>query len=185
MGRREEVLDGAIEVLGTRGLRGLTHRAVDEVAAVPQGTASNHFRSRSALVKGVVERMVEQDLAFWAGFDGAAPADPGAAADVLPRAAAYVRWSVGEGRVRSVARLNLFAAAAVEPELQEPLRRGRAAVERMGEAIGAAIGLGAAESALLMDVTDALITRQLAFPDPAFDPLPALALTVDALRRRG
>ncbi|TWS19214.1 TetR/AcrR family transcriptional regulator [Tsukamurella asaccharolytica] len=183
MGRRQEVLDAAIEVLGTRGLRGLTHRAVDEVAAVPSGTASNHFRSRSALVKGVVERMVEQDLAFWAGFDGVGPAAPGAqAVDVLPRAAAYVRWSVEDGRVRSVARLNLFAAAAVEPELQEPLRRGRAAVERMGAAIGAAIGLGSAESALFMDVSDALIARQLALPDPEFDPLPALSTLLAALR---
>lgn len=177
------MLDAAIEVLGTRGLRGLTHRAVDDVAAAPQGTASNHFRSRSALVKGVVERMVEQDLAFWAGFDGAASA--GSGDEILPRAAAYVRWAVGEGRVRSIARLNLFAAAAVEPELQEPLRRGRAAVERMGSAIGAAIGLGPAESALVMDVSDALITRQLALPDPEFDPLPALSTLLAALRRPG
>lgn len=184
MGRREEVLDAAIEVLGTRGLRGLTHRAVDEVAAVPPGTVSNHFRSRSALVKGVVERMVEQDLAFWAGVDGVGPVAPGGfVVDVLPRADAYVRWSVEDGRVRSVARLNLFAAAAVEPELQEPLRRGRAAVERMGEEIGAAIGLGAAESALVMEVSDALIARQLALPDPAFDPLPALTLLLEALCR--
>ncbi len=175
------MLDAAIEVLGTRGLRGLTHRAVDEVAAVPQGTASNHFRSRSALVKGVVERMVEQDLAFWAGYDGTPPG--GSSADVLPRAAAYVRWSVEEGRVRSIARLNLFAAAAVEPELQEPLRRGREAVERMGEGIGAVIGLDAAHSALVMDVSDALVTRQLALPDPAFDPLPTLTRLLEALRR--
>lgn len=183
MGRREEVLDAAIEVLGTRGLRGLTHRAVDEAAAVPQGTSSNHFRSRSALVKGVVERMVEQDLAFWAGFDGADPTAPAGSADeVLPRAAAYVRWSVEEGRVRSIARLNLFAAAAVEPELQEPLRRGRRAVERMAGSIGALIGLDAEESGLLMDVADALISRQLALPDPGFDPLPALTLLLAALR---
>ncbi len=178
MGRREEVLDAAIEVLGTRGLRGLTHRAVDEVAGVPQGTSSNHFRSRSTLVRGVVERMVEQDLAFWAGFDGAG----GSANEVLPRAAAYVRWSVTEGRVRSVARLNLFAAAAVEPELQEPLRRGREAVERMGEAIGGLIGLDAAESALVMDVCDAVITRQLALPDPGFDPAAALSVLLAAFR---
>lgn len=180
MGRREEALDAAIEVLGTRGLRGLTHRAVDEVAGVPQGTSSNHFRSRSTLVRGVVERMVEQDLAFWEGFDGAGPA--GSADEVLARAAAYVRWSVTEGRVRSVARLNLFAAAAVESELQEPLRRGREAVERMGEAIGALIGLGPAESALVMDVCDAVITRQLALPDPGFDPAAALSVLLASLR---
>lgn len=189
MGRRDEVLDAAIEVLGTVGLRGLTHRAVDGAAGVPSGTTSNHFRSRGVLVRGVVERLVEQDLAFWSGFGGAAPepgndgAAPEAGYDaVLARIAAYVRWSVTDGRVRSVARLNLFAAAAVEPELRELLQRGRDEVGRMGASIGAAIGLGEIESALVMDVCDALISRQLAMPDDAFDPVPALARLVASLR---
>ncbi|BDH58862.1 hypothetical protein [Tsukamurella sp. PLM1] len=158
------------------------------------------------LVRGVVERLVEQDFAFWSGFDGAAPepgfdgaaperGNDGAAPEpgfdgavpepgcdaVLARIAAYVRWSVTDGRVRSVARLNLFAAAAVEPELREPLRRGRAEVERMGASIGAAIGLGEVASALVMDVCDALISRQLAMPDDAFDPQPALTSLLSAL----
>lgn len=179
MGRREQVLDAAIEVLGTAGLRGLTHRAVDGAAGVPNGTTSNHFRSRSTLVHGIVERMVEQDLAFWAGFDGAGGADLDGIAAAL---AGYVRWSVSKGRVRSTARLNLFAAAAVEPELQGALRRGREAVEVAGAAIGASIGLGATESALVMDVSDALISRQLAMPDIDFDPQPQLALLVERLR---
>ncbi|MCA0158324.1 TetR family transcriptional regulator [Tsukamurella sp. M9C] len=179
MGRREEVLDGAIEVLGTLGLRGLTHRAVDGTAGVPAGTASNYFRSRAALVRGVVERLVEEDLAFWAAFDGVQESTPG---DVAERLAEFVRWSIGDGRVRGVARLNLFAAAAVEPDLREPLRRGRRAVELVGEQVGAAIGLGVAESALVMDATDALITRQLAMPTEGFDPLPALTTLLTRLR---
>ena len=53
-GKRERVLDAAIEVLGTRGLRGLTHRAVDEVAGIPQGSTSNYFRTRESLLEAVV-----------------------------------------------------------------------------------------------------------------------------------
>ncbi|GAA1079034.1 TetR family transcriptional regulator [Tsukamurella strandjordii] len=179
MGRREEVLDAAIEVVGTRGLRGLTHRAVDGAAAVPAGTTSNHFRSRAALVRGIVDRMVEQDLAFWEGFDGGVdlPVE-----EVTERLVDYVRWSVGPGRVRGVARLNLFAAAAVDPELQEPLRRGRAAVEAVGMAIGASLGLDGAASALVMDATDAVVIRQLALPAEDFDPQPPLARLIASLR---
>lgn len=180
MGRRQEVLDGAIEVLGTLGLRGLTHRAVDSTAGVPAGTTSNYFRSRAALVRGVVDRMVEEDLAFWAAFDGVEESTPG---EVAERLAEFVRWSIGAGRVRGVARLHLFAAASVEPDLREPLRRGRRAVEEVGEKIGAAIGLGITESALVMDATDALITRQLAMPTDGYDPLPALLVLLTRLRR--
>ena len=35
MTRQAEILDAAIETLGTRGMRGLTHRAVDQVAGLP------------------------------------------------------------------------------------------------------------------------------------------------------
>ncbi|CAM3040605.1 TetR/AcrR family transcriptional regulator [Tsukamurella hominis] len=178
MGRRDEVLDAAIEVLGTLGLKGLTHRAVDAAAGVPAGTASNYFRSRATLVRGVVDRMVEDDLAFWAAFDGVEKATP---EEVAERLAEFVRWSVGAGRVRGVARLNLFAAASVEPDLQEPLRRGRRAVELMGEAIGAAAGLDVAEATLVMDLTDALVNRQLAMPTADFDPLPALTMILTRL----
>lgn len=178
MGRRDEVLDGAVEVLGTLGLRGLTHRAVDAAAGVPAGTASNYFRSRAALVRGIVDRMVEEDLAFWAAFDGVETSTPEEVAD---RLAEFVRWSVGDGRVRGVARLNLFAAASVEPDLREPLRRGRRAVEVVGERIGAAIGLGLAESVLVMDATDALVMRQLAMPVEDFDPRPALEILLTRL----
>ncbi|KXP00805.1 TetR/AcrR family transcriptional regulator [Tsukamurella pseudospumae] len=179
MGRRDEVLNGAIEVLGTLGLRGLTHRAVDSAAGVPAGTASNYFRSRAALVRGIVDHMVEEDLTFWAAFEGV---EKSTLEEVAERLAEFVRWSIDGGRTRGVARLNLFAAASVEPDLREPLRRGRRAVEEVGEKIGASIGLGITESALVMDATDALVTRQLAMPIEGYDPLPALKVLLTRLR---
>ncbi|WP_019202458.1 TetR/AcrR family transcriptional regulator [Tsukamurella sp. 1534] len=178
MGRREEVLDAAVEVLGTLGLRGLTHRAVDGVAGVPAGTASNHFRSRSALVLGIVEQMVDQDLAFWSGFEGV---ERSTVDEVAARLTEFVLWSVDAGRVRGVARLNLFAAAAVEPDLREPLRRGRGVIEEAGLAIGASIGLDPVESLAVMDLTDAVVMRQLAMPVDPFDPYPALRRALGAL----
>ena len=39
-GRRAELADAALRVVAREGSRGLTHRAVDEEAGVPTGTAS-------------------------------------------------------------------------------------------------------------------------------------------------
>ncbi|HEU5266163.1 MAG TPA: TetR family transcriptional regulator, partial [Jatrophihabitans sp.] len=52
--RRDAVLAAAVQVLGSGGSRALTHRAVDRAAGVAEGTTSNHFRTRKALVAGVL-----------------------------------------------------------------------------------------------------------------------------------
>ncbi|AQY01281.1 TetR/AcrR family transcriptional regulator [Microbacterium foliorum] len=58
--RRRTIADAGLSVLATDGSRGLTHRAVDMVAGVPVGTTSNYFRSRDALIEGLVERIGER-----------------------------------------------------------------------------------------------------------------------------
>lgn len=55
--RRDRLSDAAIRVLAEQGSRGLTHRAVDDAAALPRGTASNYFRTRDALIAAIVERI--------------------------------------------------------------------------------------------------------------------------------
>lgn len=62
--RREQLADAAIEIVVRDGLHGLSHRAVDEHADVPRGTASNYFRSRDALVEGATRRVVELHFAM-------------------------------------------------------------------------------------------------------------------------
>lgn len=49
-----------ISVLAAEGARGLSHRAIDRRAEVPPGTAWNYFRSRSALIGALVERIEER-----------------------------------------------------------------------------------------------------------------------------
>jgi AcrR family transcriptional regulator len=51
--------DAAIDLLATSGVHGVTHRAVEKAAELPQGTASNYFRSREALLVAAAERIVE------------------------------------------------------------------------------------------------------------------------------
>ncbi|MFI6152508.1 TetR/AcrR family transcriptional regulator [Kitasatospora sp. NPDC051170] len=48
--RRTALADAAIEVLAREGARGLTFRAVDVQAGVPNGTASNYFTNRDHLL---------------------------------------------------------------------------------------------------------------------------------------
>jgi DNA-binding transcriptional regulator YbjK len=59
--RRTELADAALAVVADKGLKGLTHRAVDAQAGVAVGTTSNYFRSRAALVSAAVDRVEELD----------------------------------------------------------------------------------------------------------------------------
>jgi DNA-binding transcriptional regulator YbjK len=60
--RRTEIADAALAVLGSEGSRGLTHRAVDEAAGLPAGSASNYFRTREALLEAAARRHLELDM---------------------------------------------------------------------------------------------------------------------------
>jgi DNA-binding transcriptional regulator YbjK len=59
--RRTELADAALAVVAAKGLKGLTHRAVDAQAGVAVGTTSNYFRSRAALVAAAVEHVEVRD----------------------------------------------------------------------------------------------------------------------------
>jgi AcrR family transcriptional regulator len=57
--RRDVVTDSAIAVVAEQGVRGLTHRAVDALAELPVGSTSNVYRTRDALITGIMERIGE------------------------------------------------------------------------------------------------------------------------------
>ena len=61
----------AVEVFAARGVHGLTHRAVDQAAGLPQGSTSNLFRTRQALVTAVAD-----DVAQARVEQGAQPGSP-------------------------------------------------------------------------------------------------------------
>jgi len=56
--RRRELLRAALEVAADEGLRGLTHRAVDRRAGLPEGSCSAYFRTRRALQTALTEYVV-------------------------------------------------------------------------------------------------------------------------------
>ena len=166
MSRRDEALTAAVQVLGEQGLYGLTHRKVDRAGGLPDGTTSNHFRTRSALLKGVVDHLVTLESAIWdgGGFDEIDSVD-----GLIEASAAFVNWAVTDGRPRSVALIALLEAAITDPDVAAVLAAARAHVEERSAAVCTAVGMDESVSEVLMDVTDALIFRSLSIAPGAID----------------
>ncbi|SCF98065.1 TetR/AcrR family transcriptional regulator [Streptomyces sp. Ncost-T10-10d] len=59
--RADLITDAALALLAERGMRGLTHRAVDERAGLPQGSTSNYARTRQSLLEVTVQRLAERE----------------------------------------------------------------------------------------------------------------------------
>ncbi|MFC0100531.1 TetR/AcrR family transcriptional regulator [Micromonospora marina] len=180
--RRQLLLDAAVRVLGTRGTRQLTHRAVDAEAGLPEGSASNRFRTREALVAGVFERLVEVETAAWQRLAvDLAPGDVDGFTRVLGR---LIRRFTDEERVVTLARYALFVESAVRPELRPAIEAGRARLAEWGVPLLA--GLGStdppAHFRALLALVDGLFGNQLAAPDDHFDPETAVAALLRGFR---
>lgn len=78
--RRTQLLDAALSIVAEKGLKGLTHRAVDAAAGVSEGTTSNYYRNRSALVEAVLDRLLQLDAEL---LQHVGPAGPPLDADQL------------------------------------------------------------------------------------------------------
>ena len=117
--RRDAVLAAAVEVLGTVGSRGFTHRAVDRAAGLAEGSTSYYFRTRQTLLLAALARLTELDAAEAAAFIGAKPpADLDALAKLL--AVFLERW-LTTGRERTLARYELTLESTRQPELRRTL----------------------------------------------------------------
>lgn len=119
--RPELVADAAVTVLARDGLRGLTHRAVDAEAGLPDGSTSNCFRSRSALLEAVVAQLEVLDLA--AMTSGPQP-DATSAPAVAAHLAGNVELMTSRRHVRATrARLALLLDETAGPAIDAGHRR--------------------------------------------------------------
>ncbi|GLZ41014.1 hypothetical protein Acsp05_46380 [Actinokineospora sp. NBRC 105648] len=109
----------AIATLAREGMRGLTHRAVDRAAGLPEGSCSYYFRTRQALLAATVERLAALDT------DELAPVTPVPARIDAERLAALMAGmaerAVTVNRDRMLARYELSLEATRRPELRAAL----------------------------------------------------------------
>ena len=153
MSRRAEIADAAISTLARDGMRGLTHRAVDRVAGLPEGSASYYFRTRQALLQATVERLAELDSTDMPpGTDmppradmppsTGLPASSGQDLDAFAAAAARIVESwLTSGRERQLARYELALEATRRPELRQVLVASGATIRAMVASQFAAAGV--------------------------------------------
>jgi AcrR family transcriptional regulator len=176
---RERALQAAVGLLGTEGVRALTHARVDARGALPPGSTSNWFRTRRALLVGMVDWMAERERADFGPIG--VPAQPGPES-LIEGLCAVIELQTGPFAVRTRARYALFLELASDPELGEPLRRQRLEFERWTERLVTAAGIadpGPAAHAL-MALGDGLMLHRLTV-DSGLDVRPVIERSVRSL----
>lgn len=123
--RRDAIADAAIQLVATRGLRGLTHRAVDAEAGLPAGSTSYYLRTRQALLAACADRLLARDERTIVR-DSALPA-----VDLL---VGMLMRLAREQPTSSLARYELTLEATRHPALRERMR-GHAKRFRTGLAL--------------------------------------------------
>ncbi|MEU6526368.1 TetR/AcrR family transcriptional regulator [Streptomyces sp. NPDC046924] len=114
--RADLVADAALALLAERGMRGLTHRAVDRAAGLPQGSTSNVARTRQALLELAVRRLAEREARVLALHE---MPDPRAGTDSLLDAMALATHrALTRHRELTLARYELALEATRRPELR-------------------------------------------------------------------
>lgn len=136
--RRTLIADATIVTIARDGMRGLTHRAVDRSAGLPEGSTSYYFRTREALLFAALARMAELDTADI----GELPEVHGVAdLDQLAMLLAKVmRAWLTTGRDRTLARHELSLESTRRPELRAKMTEYGAGFRLLTETMLAAAG---------------------------------------------
>lgn len=168
---RREALEAAVVLVGTEGVRALTHGRVDAAAGLPPGSTSNHFRTRGALVAGVIDWIAEQERA-----DAGVPEirDPAEFAEALSQ---MIELQSGPLTLRTRARYALFLEA--DAEVAAPLRAQRQIFAGWTRAILATLGGAgaAAQAPFVMATSEGLLLHRITVdPDAAVRPVISLAI---------
>jgi len=162
-----------VDLVGTEGIRALTHGRVDAAASLPPGSTSNHFRTRAALLAGVIDWIAESERA-----EGGSP-DPITTEQGLTEMLIRVmEIESGPRAARTRARYALFLEA-VDDDAVTPLRAQRRIFEEWVRSLLTQIGgPEAAERApLLMAACDGLLLHRITV-DPEARVKASVALAV-------
>jgi TetR/AcrR family transcriptional regulator, regulator of biofilm formation and stress response len=116
-GRREEILDATLRVIGRDGREAVTHRAVAEEAGVPLGSTTYYFDSRDDLLGQALEHVAAQEVERYRrlGEDLRSVKSGRQLADRLISELV----AAAEDRVAYIAEYELWLEAGRRPELRE------------------------------------------------------------------
>ena len=129
---REAILDSVIELLAQKGMAGVTHRATDAAADLPQGSTTYYFPRKTALLRAAAERLAhrleEECSALQINFaDVVAKRGVEAAIEYV---AGELTASADETRHLLLARIELTLAASRDAALGDVGRALSAAAQR-------------------------------------------------------
>ena len=114
--RRNELLDAAEQVLSRGGPQALTLQAVADEAGVSKGGLLYHFANKSELVRGLVERLVNDTNSNYAHWDDG---EPGSYTRAYIASTTHHLTAADADRV--LRRWSVILAASTEPEMQGPI----------------------------------------------------------------
>jgi len=165
--RRAAIADAALAVLDAEGGRGLTHRAVDRQAGLPQGSTSNYFQTREALLTAALMRLVELERPSVEAMQALVPDGPYEPHRAAELVADLVRsWLTPERSGLAVARYELFLEARRRPTFQLALDEVRREYLRLVEQLLPTAGCRdpRGHAPQLLALLDGLVLNQLLQP---------------------
>ncbi|MEV6279255.1 TetR family transcriptional regulator [Nocardia sp. NPDC051832] len=167
--RRERIARAAIEVIGERGIEGLTHRAVAAAADVPIAGTTYHYKDKEDLLVAALELCVADYAALMAAIPDSDPAMT-IEGIIEQTAHALVACFTTERTVTTV-QLELYVAAIRRPGLRAIADRFTAATRAMY-----AHYTDAETAALLTDTAQGITLRGIATDAPPTAPQISLML---------
>lgn len=160
-----------MDLIGTEGIRALTHGRVDAAAGLPAGSTSNHFRTRAALVAGVIEWMAASDRSD-AGTPEIRSRD-----ELVAALSRMIEVESGPLAARTRARYALFLEG--DEDAVRPLREQRIGMEAWVHGILLALGgeSAARSTVFLMAAAEGLLLHRITVdPDAAIADVVARAV---------
>ncbi|QUH01710.1 TetR/AcrR family transcriptional regulator [Saccharopolyspora erythraea] len=118
--RRELLAESAIEVLAREGGRGLTHRAIDREAGVPEGTTKNYHPTRSSLFIAVARHIAAEHTSALRELRERMPEGLNKN-DIATLYATMLRRMVTDARSRFLALFELHLEGVRRPEVRSAL----------------------------------------------------------------